>query len=111
MTPDAMLRHGGDVFACGMDQLAPPQGFQGALHRTFGKPGTFCNQAQAGRDRFPSLPLRGAVEMEVNQKGRRLSIMPDQVTHQDIEDVIVDRDALAKNAARIQSELGIWILK
>ncbi len=95
MAQNAMLWDGGRVFARGIDQLTPAQGFEGDLHRAFRKAGCLGDQAQAGGDRFPSLPLRGAVKMEVNQKGRRLSIVPDQVTHQDIEDVIVDWDGLA----------------
>ena len=51
MAQDAVLRDSGGVFACATDQLASAQCFQGDLHRAFGKPGSFRNQAQAGGDR------------------------------------------------------------
>ena len=101
MAQDAVLRDSGGVFACATDQLASAQCFQGDLHRAFGKPGSFRDQAQAGGDRFPSLPLRGAVKMEVNQKRRRLVVVADQIARQDIHDVVVDRTVRKRAITRV----------
>jgi hypothetical protein len=92
MAQDAVFGNGGGVFARGTDEHARAQRFQSDLDRAFGKSGSFRNQAQAGGDGLPSLPLRFAVKMKVNQKCRRLVIVADQVAHQDIEDVVVDWD-------------------
>ena len=96
MTPDAMLRRGGGVGAGGIDQLAPAQSFERILDSAFGKPGAFRDLAQAGLNPAPALPFRGPIKVKVNEKGRRLLIVPDKVAHQDIEHVVVDRDGGGK---------------
>jgi hypothetical protein len=93
---DAMLRESGGMFARRSNQLARPQPFQGDLDRTFGKPGSFRDHPQAGADWLPSLPFGLAVEMKINQKRGRLVVVTNQVTHQDVQDIIVDRDRLAE---------------
>ena len=42
------------------------------------------------------MPFRFAVEMKINQKCGRLAVVTNQVAHQDIEDVVVDRDRFAE---------------
>lgn len=96
MAQNAMLRNGGGMLARGTDELTRPQSFERDLHRALGKTGAFRDHPQAGGDRLPSLALRRAVKMEINQESRRLVIVADKVAHQDIEDIIVDRDGCAE---------------
>jgi hypothetical protein len=96
VSQNTVSRHGGGVRARGLNQLAPVQSLQGDLDRTLGEAGSFRDQSQAGRDRLPPSPLSFAVKMEINQKCRRLLIVPDEVAHQNIEHVVIDRDCLAE---------------
>jgi hypothetical protein len=81
MAQDAMLRNGGGMRARGPDELTPTQSGEGDLHRAFGKTSAFRNRPQAGDDRLPSLALRGAVKMQINEEGRGPMIVADQVAH------------------------------
>jgi hypothetical protein len=67
------------------------------LRRAFGETGPFGEHAKADRDRPPILPLSLAIEMEIHQKSGRLVIVPDQVTHQHIQDIIVDGNDFSKS--------------
>ena len=96
MSHNAVLPHGSGVSTLRVDQLAPAQSFQRSLDRTLGKSGPFRDRAQTERHRSPVLLLRGPIKMEVNQKSCRLLIMPDQVAHQDVEDIVIDRDGSVK---------------
>src|SRR5262249_37046525 len=66
------------------------------LNGAFRKAGVLGNRAQAGADRFPVLFFRFPVKIKENKERGRLMIMPDQVRHQDVNDVIVDRDGATK---------------
>jgi hypothetical protein len=92
-----MLRHGGGVVARRPDQLPAPQELERRLHGAFGEACFFGQHAQTGGDRFPSLPRRPAVKVKVNEIRRRLPIVPNDVAHQDVEDVVIDRDRFAKS--------------
>jgi hypothetical protein len=96
MTQHAMLRPRGRVRTARFNQLTPPQSFESELDGTFRKTGFFRDCAQAGADRTPSLALCGVVETQIHEKRRRLAIVADQVAHQDVENVIVDRNGVAK---------------
>jgi hypothetical protein len=78
------------------DKLAPAQGFERSLDGAFGESRHVCDHAQAGRDRSPSGARRLAVKIEINEVGRRLAVVPDEVAHQDIEHVIIDWNSFAK---------------
>ena len=96
MSPNPVLPYGRGVSTLRVNQLAPAQSFQRCLDRTFGKPRPFRDRPQTERHRSPVLLLRGSIKMEVNQKSCRLLIMPDQVTHQDVEHIVIDRDCSVK---------------
>lgn len=97
MTQHAMLRERGRMRAGGFNQLAPAQSFEGELDGAFRKTGFFCDRAQARADGTPSPSLRGVVKPEINKKCRGLAIMADQITHQDVENVIVNRNGMAES--------------
>jgi len=96
MSQNPVLPHGSGVSTLRVDQLAPPQSFECSLDSTLGKSGPFRDSAQTKRHRSPVLLLRGPIKMEVNQKSCRLLIMPDQVAHQDVEDIVIHRDGSVK---------------
>jgi len=100
MPHHAMLRQSGRMCALRTNQLAPPQPFQGDLNRAFGEAGSFRDHSQAGADWPPSLPLRRAIKMKVNEKSGWLMVVSNQVGHQNIENIIIDRDRPAETRHR-----------
>jgi hypothetical protein len=100
MAQNAMLRQSSHMRALRSNQLAPSQPFQGDLHRAFGKAGSFRDHSQAGADWPPSLSLCRAIKMKVNEKSGWLMVVPNQVGHQNIENIIIDRDRPAETRHR-----------
>ena len=92
-----MFRHRGRVIADGADEFAPAQELQGGLDGALREACRFGELAQAAGDWFPFLASRETVKVEVNQIRRGLLVVTDDVSHQDIEDVVVDGDGLAKS--------------
>lgn len=72
------------------------QPVKSTLHRTFGKTRFLRNYAQTCPDRPPALTGGAAIKKYKDEKRGRLLIMPDKVTHEDIQNVIVNRDGLSK---------------
>jgi hypothetical protein len=97
MAQDAMSWHRGRVLAFGFDQLAAPQQFQCGLDRALRQAGFFGKHSQAGLNRPPSRAGASSIKREINKIGSGLAIMTDDVAHQNVEDVIVVRDRLAKS--------------
>ena len=58
----------------------------------FGESCCVGDGAHAGANMAPLISGGLAVKVEVNDKRGRLFIVPDQITHQHIQDVIVDRN-------------------
>ena len=86
--------HGGGMSARCLHQLAEMQRSEGALDRTFGKSGFIGQHAQTGIDRSPALASGAPGKIKIDEECRRLLIMSDDIAHQDIEDVIIDRHGL-----------------
>ena len=86
----------GGVIAFRHDQFAPAQEIERGLNRALRQAGFFRERTQTSRNRFPFRARRLSVKMKINEIRRRLAIVPDDVAHQDIEDVIVDRNGSAK---------------
>ena len=96
MAKDAMRRDGGGVVAGADNQFAAAQILERSLHGALGKAGRFCEHAQTCGHRFPFRARRLAVEMQINEIRGWLSIVSDDIAHQDVEDVIVDWNGLAE---------------
>ena len=96
MSQNPMRRDGGSMVARCLHQLAELQRRDRCLDRAFGKPGFIGEHAQAGFNRLPALTGGAAGKKKVNEKCRWLLIVTDDITHQDIEDVVVYRNSLAK---------------
>ena len=96
MAKDTVLRHGGGVIAGADNQFAAAQVLQRGLGGALGKAGRFREHAQTRRHRSPFGPGRLAEEMQINEMRARLSIVPDDIAHQNVEDVIVDRNGFAE---------------
>ena len=71
--------------------------YERGVNGTFGEPGCIRDCAHAGADRSPFVSRSLTVEMEVNHERGRLLIVADQITHQDVENVIVNWNSFAKS--------------
>jgi hypothetical protein len=89
-----MTRRGRRVLALGDDQFPSAQRCESDLNRTFGKASRVGKCSYTGDDRLPFLSRGLSVKKEINQIGRRLLIVPDQIAHQYVENVIVDGNGL-----------------
>ena len=85
-----MGRHRSPMSARRLYQLAEVQRRNRTLHCAFGKAGFIGQHAEAGFDRLPVLAGGAAGKVEINQEGRRLLLMPDDVAHEHVENVIID---------------------
>jgi uncharacterized protein YwbE len=94
MAEDAMTGGGRGVVALSDDQFAAAKCCERDLDGALGKTGRVGKRSYTRSDRFPSLPHGLAVKIQINQIGRRLSIVPDQIAHEDIENVVVDGNDL-----------------
>lgn len=96
MAQDAVSPGRGGVRAGRFDQLTTTQLAQGHLHRAFRQARSFRDRAQTLRDRSPVRSLACPIKMKVDEKSARLLIVPDQITHQDVQDIVIDRDSPAE---------------
>jgi hypothetical protein len=96
MAKDTVLRHGGGVIAGADNQFATAQVLERALYGAFGKSGRVREHAQTCRHRSPFGAGRLAEEIQINKIRSRLAIVPDDVAHQDINYVVVDRNNFSK---------------
>ena len=91
-----MGRNGSRVIAFTFDQLTTTEKFQRGLDGAFRQAGFFRERAQTGRHPFPFCARGLAVKMKINKIRRRLAIVPDDVAHQNVENIVVDWDAFAE---------------
>jgi len=91
-----MGRHRGGMSPRCLYQLAEMQGSEGALDCAFGQAGFIGQHTQAGFDRFPALASRTPGKIKIDEECRRLLIVSDDIAHQHIEDVIIDRHSLTE---------------
>src|SRR3954454_22245762 len=96
MAQNAMERSRGGVLTLGFDQLAATQQFERGLNGTFRQTRVFRQRAEAGLDGFPFHAHRLGEKMEVDEIRRGLAIVAYNVAHQNVEDIIVDRNGLAE---------------
>ncbi len=89
-----MGRHRGRMSARCLHQLAEMQRSKGALHCAFGQAGFIGQHAQTGIDRSPALASGASGKIKIDEECRRLLIVSDDIAHQHIEDVIIDRHGL-----------------
>ncbi len=70
----------------------------------FRKPGGVGDGAHTGADGAAIISCRLAVQMQINEIGGWFLIVADQITHQNIEHVIVDGNALFEAGHREKHE-------
>jgi hypothetical protein len=87
-----MCGHGGPVRVRCFYQLTRLQLKHRALHRALRKAGFIGQHAQARCDRLPVLAGGAAGKIEVNQEGSRLLVMSDDIAHEHVENIIIDRN-------------------
>ena len=96
MSQDAMERSGSRVITLGFDQFATSQERERGLDGALRQARFLGERAQAGLDRFPFRAGGPAEEMEVDEIRSRLAIVADNVSHENVEDVIVDWNGFAE---------------
>src|SRR5215510_13772505 len=74
---------------------------------TFGQPACIGDGTHTGADIAPFVSRSLTVEMQVNDERSRLLIVPDQITHQDIQHIIVDWNGAfeARHKERMKEEV------
>jgi hypothetical protein len=77
-----------------LHQLAEMQRGKGALHCAFGQASFIGQHAQAGFDRLPALASSAPGKKKINQECGRLLIVSDNIAHEHIQNVIIDRHGL-----------------
>jgi predicted enzyme related to lactoylglutathione lyase len=91
-----MCGHGGPMRARCFHQLTKLQLQHRALHGALRKAGSIGQHAQAGFDRLPVLAGGATGKMEIDQECRGLLIMPDDIAHEHVKNVIIDGNASVK---------------
>ena len=91
-----MTWQGCRVIALGFDQFATSQQFERSLNGALRETGFFRERTQTRRHRFPFRARRAAVEVKINKVGGWLAIVADDVAHENVHDVIVNRNGFAK---------------
>jgi len=81
---------GGGVIALGDDQFAAAKSCQSNLDGAFRQARRICNRAKTRGDWFPFLPRGLAIKVQINQISGGFLIVADQISHQDVENVVVD---------------------
>jgi hypothetical protein len=109
MAQDSMDWDRGSMDARALDQFTPAEKFERSLDGALREARFFGERTQAGRDRFPLCARGLTVEPEINEIRGRLAIVPDDVAHQDVENVVVDRNNFAetRHAESKKEELRI----
>jgi hypothetical protein len=92
-----MARSSSDVIGSRRDELSTPQMCERRVHGAFGESGCVGNCAHTGADMAPFASSGLAIKVQINQEGGRLLIVADQITHQDVENVIVNWNGFAKS--------------
>ena len=91
-----MGRDRGGMSARCLHQLAEMQRGKSALHGTFGQADFFGQHAQTGIDRSPVLASGASGKIKIDQECRRFLIVSDDIAHEHIQDVIIDRHSLVE---------------
>ena len=91
-----MGRHSGPMSARCFHQVAKVQRCQRALHCALGKPSLIGQHAEASIDRSPALASSAAGKIKINEECRRLLIVSDNIAHEHIQNVIIDRHGLTE---------------
>ena len=87
-----MARSGSDMIGSRRDELSTPQMCKRRVGSAFGESGCVCDRAHTGADGAPFASSGLAIKVQINQVGGRLLIVADQIAHEHIEHVIVDRN-------------------
>jgi hypothetical protein len=103
-----MARSGGCVLGCCRDQLAPAQMRERGLDGTLGQSSRIRQRSKTQCERFPPVPRSPTIKIEINEIRGRLLVVPKQIAHQNIEDVIIDWDGLfeTRHMGRMKAESG-----
>jgi hypothetical protein len=89
-----MAGSGRGMIARGEDQFAATQGLKRDLYGALGKACRIAKSSYTRGNRSPFLPRGLSVKIQIDQISRWSLIVPDQIAHQDIENVIVNGNGL-----------------
>ena len=101
-----MGRDRGAISARCLHQLTEVQRGKGALHGAFGESGFIGEHAQAGLDRSPALASGAPGKIKIDEECCRFLIVSDNIAHQHVQDVIIDRHDLTK----ARHKIALWML-
>ena len=90
MAENPMTRRRRRMIARGHDKFAAPQPDERILDGAFGKSGCVSERARTQRKRFPFITRSHTVEIKIDKIRGRLLIVPNQIAHQNVENIIVD---------------------
>ena len=78
------------------------------MHSALGKTGRVGKRAQTKSERLPFVSRSLAIEIQIYQIGSGLLVVADDIAHQNVEHVVVDRDGLfeARHFGRMKEEGG-----
>lgn len=79
------------------------------LDRTARKSGFVGELAQSDRDRTPLRPDRSSIQEKEHEKGRGVLIVPHEIAHEDVDDVLVDRNARSKSWHTPGNDIGLVV--
>ena len=87
--------------------MSAPQMCKRCMHSAFGESGCVGDCPHTGTNGTPFISCGLAVKVQVNHKGGRLLIVPDQIAHQHIQYVIVDGNGVfeTRHRERMKEEL------
>ena len=97
------------VLPGGHDQFATPEGFERDLDSALGKAGRVGKRTQTRSDGFPFVPSSLPVKIEIDEISRRSLVVPNEIAHQDVENVIVESNGLfeARHGKNKKEGMGI----
>jgi len=76
------------------DQFTATKVFERGLDGALRKPGLVGECSQTRGDKLPFAARSPAVKIQINKISRRLPVVAANIAHENIEDIIVDRDGL-----------------
>jgi hypothetical protein len=89
MAKNPVARSSGRVIGSRRNQLPTPQMCERRMDGAFGESGCVGDRAYAGGNVAPLISCGLAVKVEVNHKRGWLPIVPDQITHQHVQQITV----------------------
>jgi hypothetical protein len=103
MTEDFVPWSGGAVSTAGFDQLPALKCGQRSLDTAFGQTGPLGDAAQTVGNAPPAALLCPTIKKKIDQERGRMLVVTNQIRHEDIDHIIIDRNRTSKPRHRAQN--------